>query len=139
MNRLDNLKDLRNLLLMLDAYDTLEVNGEKIGFDMEYEYFSKDYSGHSCGSACCIAGWVNICNPETSELELGEALLTICPDHVSLKEACNVCWGGSRVNPLMWSASPRVAARVIELLEETGEERWDQALEEFRVSISVES
>jgi hypothetical protein len=122
--RLTDLTDLAEFLKTLPANDDPDA---EIGFDMEQSL--PPGSDHPCGSACCIGGWIWLCNPETSDLALEEAVMTLGP--VSEKQAVELCWPSRVYNPA-WEATPQQAARAVEILRDTGCTDWKRAMEEVQ-------
>jgi hypothetical protein len=120
--RLENLTDLANLLRNIDNSEDSEL-----GFDMSVTYIDKEHSSHMCGSACCISGWVQYCNPETRGRSLTEAVLSISPEGTSFDEAYDLCFPRADES---WKATPQQAARAVEILRDTGKCDWKRALEE---------
>jgi hypothetical protein len=121
--KLKNLTDLAKKLKSLK-----NTPSSKLGFDMGVPYVTRDFSNHPCGSACCIGGWVQHLNPETREMSLEEAVMSISPDGVSYKEAERLCYPDSEVSA--WKATPQQAARAVEILRDTGKCDWDRAMTE---------
>lgn len=117
--RLKNLDDLINLFKTLQEQET--ISG--IGFDMDREYITKDSTHKECGSACCIGGWVQACNPETRRLSIEEALHTIAP-HIDKTQTNLVCW--PRETSIFKNAKTEHAIQVLEALRDTGECIWDR-------------
>lgn len=117
--------ELKNLT---DLAERLKSIGEdtKIGFDMLHGYASRDASGHPCGSACCIGGWVQHCNPDTRDLTLIEAVETITPWDIESEEVEDLCYPVDVSSA--WKASPQQAARAVEILRDTGRCDWDRAM-----------
>jgi hypothetical protein len=105
--RLENLTDLANLLRSIDNSEDSEL-----GFDMSVTYIDKEHSSHMCGSACCISGWVQYCNPETRGRSLTEVVLSISPEGTSFDEAYDLCFPRADES---WKATPQQAARAVEI------------------------
>jgi hypothetical protein len=120
--KLKNLTELADLLRGLDNNSTRR----KMGFDMDKEYKHRKTSQHPCGSACCIGGWVQYKNRNTRELELEDAVKTICPPNMSKREIYQLCYppDGSEA----WQATPQQAARAVEILRDTGKCDWEEAM-----------
>ena len=120
--------ELKNLT---DLAERLKSIGEdtEIGFDMLHAYESRDASGHPCGSACCIGGWVQLCNPDTRRMGLASAVQTIAPD-VNYKELDFLCYPTGESDA--WRATPQQAARAVEILRDTGKCDWDRAMAEVK-------
>ena len=127
LERLNNLEDLEALLRKLHEVDT--ING--IGFDMNREYAWRRNTDHPCGSACCIGGWVQACNPETSFREVYEAVLTISPPETHLQQAYLLCYPSSpdELNEgLNYYQAPALwAAYAVKIFRETGKANWPEA------------
>lgn len=124
MKRLNNLTDLADLLRSIDNSETSEM-----GFDMKFSYRQRKDSLHPCGTACCIGGWIQHVNGNEGE-GLVRSLLSICPESTSEHEAAEVCFphGVSCYVSNPYEATPEQAARVIEILRDTGKCDWDEAL-----------
>lgn len=127
---LHNLTDLANVLRSIDNDKPLD--GE--GFDMHNDWLSKKYTEHSCGSACCIGGWVQHHNPETLRGQFGVvgAVATLLPTSV---DEDDIIW--DELNELCfptyleaWDATPQQAARAVEILRDTGKCDWERAMSE---------
>jgi hypothetical protein len=116
--------ELKNLT---DLAEKLKSIGDdaSIGFDMCHSYESRHSTNHFCESACCVAGWVQYCNPNTRTMRLTEAVQTIAP-HVSLNELDLLCFP-LELSPA-WKATPKQAARAVEILRDTGKCDWDEAM-----------
>ena len=121
--RLKNLTELADLLRDLD--NDKPIDG--IGFDMTTDRWDMENSNHPCGSACCIGGWVQLCNPDTRTMRLASAVQTIAPN-VSYEELDYLCYPMD--DSLAWSATPQQAARAVEILRDTGKCDWDRAMQE---------
>ena len=128
--RLNNLTDLADLLRGLSNDEPTDG----IGFDMEYSYLDKEDTSLQCGTACCISGWVQHCNPELRGLDLIATVATLLPEPVKfgdairseLDELCHPSNFGA------WEATPQQAARAVEILRDTGKCDWDRALLEAK-------
>ena len=120
--KLKNLTELADLLRGLNDHSP----HCKMGFDMQYMYDNRHISNHPCGSACCIGGWVQYKNRNTRELELEDAVKTICPPNMSKREIYQLCYppDGSEA----WQATPQQAARAVEILRDTGKCDWEEAM-----------
>ena len=128
--RLNNLTDLANLLRSL-SNDKL-IDG--IGFDMRQSYSDKEDTSLQCGTACCIGGWVQHCNPELRELDLVDTVATLLPEPVNYDEAIyseikELCFPEGSISSA-WYATPQQAARAVEILRDTGKCDWDRAMQE---------
>jgi hypothetical protein len=123
--RLNNLTELADFLRGLDNNSP----SSKMGFDMDKSYENRKNSSHPCGSACCIGGWVQHRNPKTRDLELEDAVKTICPPDMSKSEIYRLCYPGG-VGHQAWKATPQQAARAVEILRDTGKCDWDRAMRE---------
>jgi hypothetical protein len=121
--RLTDLTDLAEFLKTLPANDDPDA---EIGFDMR----RSDPEGgmHPCGSACCIGGWIWLCNPETYPLSLAGAVTTLAP--VKTLEAFKLCYPYE--TPDAWEATPQQAARAVEILRDEGIADWKRAMEEVQ-------
>lgn len=127
--RLNNLTDLANLLRSLDN----DILTDGIGFDMRFSYDDKEDTALECGSACCIAGWVQHCNPELRRYDLTVAVATLLPkslgdDDTLWNELCELCYPEGYEEA--WDATPQQAARAVEILRDTGKCDWDRAMGE---------
>jgi hypothetical protein len=127
--RLNNLTDLANLLRSLDN----DILTDGIGFDMRFSYDDKEDTDLECGSACCIGGWVQHCNPETRSLSLVLAVATLLPHEVRVRretwdELEELCYPEGYEEA--WDATPQQAARAVEILRDTGKCDWDRAMRE---------
>jgi hypothetical protein len=122
---LNNLTDLAELLRSLD-----DTPDRTLGFDMEYEYFHRKLSKHACGSACCIGGWVQACNPETRDLDIEEAVMSLVDYNsaIGIKQANKLCF--PLVDADAWTATAKQAARAVEILRDTGKCDWERAMAE---------
>lgn len=118
--RLKNLTDLAEKLKSIGE-DT------KIGFDMTQSYKSRHFSNHPCGTACCIGGWVQHCNPDTRSMKLTEAVHTIARG-VNFDELDALCFPLNKSSA--WNATPQQAARAVEILRDTGKCDWERAMAE---------
>lgn len=116
--RLKNLDDLIDLFKILQEQETIAG----IGFDMNHEYDYRESSNKECGSACCIGGWVQACNPETQKNTITEALHTLVPD-VSFSEVQKVCWPDNM--SVYHQAKTEHAIQVLEALRDTGKCIWN--------------
>lgn len=131
--RLNNLTDLADLLRGL-SNDKLT---DGIGFDMRCSYSDKEQTSLECGTACCIGGWVQHCNPELARigwLGLIDAVATLLPevlgdDNSFWGELHELCFPENN-NSYAWGATPQQAARVVEILRDTGKCDWDRAMQE---------
>jgi hypothetical protein len=121
--KLKNLTDLANLLRGLDN----DSPRRKMGFDMEYGYKNRCYSSHPCGSACCIGGWVQFLNRNTRELELQDAVATICPPDMSKHQIYRLCYPNTAEDGGYY-ATPQQAAKAVEILRDTGVCNWEEAM-----------
>lgn len=119
--KLKNLTDLANVLRDLGKQ---ELHG-KMGFDMRHSYENRHTSDHPCGSACCIGGWVQHHNPNTRSMGLAHAVQTLAPklSHWEVERLCYPTWSSSA-----WDATPEQAARAVEILRDTGECDWYEAM-----------
>lgn len=115
--RLNNLNDLIELLEEID-----DSQDSDLGFDMQYEYRHSTSTGHPCGSACCIGGWVQVCNPETRALSIENALKTIAPDY-DLETLHQVCYPPS--GSFGWCVTSKQAADVLRDLIDNGKVSWE--------------
>ena len=128
--RLNNLTDLANLLRGLSN----DEPADGIGFDMCYSYLDKEDTSLECGTACCISGWVQHCNPELRGLDLTRTVATLLPealedDDAFWDELHELCFPENN-NSYAWEATPQQAARVVEILRDTGKCDWDRAMQE---------
>jgi hypothetical protein len=116
--------ELKNLTDLAEKLKSIGDDAE-IGFDMHRGYASRHATNHLCGSACCIGGWVQHCNPNTRTMRLAEAVQTIAPD-VAFDELDLLCFPleGSPA----WKATPKQAARAVEIMRDTGKCDWDEAM-----------
>jgi hypothetical protein len=116
--------ELKNLTDLAEKLKSIDKDAE-IGFDMYHGYVSRHRAKHLCGSACCVAGWVQHCNPNTRTMRLAEAMQTIAPD-VDFEELDMLCYPmeGSPA----WKATPQQAARAVEILRDTGKCDWEEAM-----------
>lgn len=121
--KLNNLTDLAEFLKKFDNSNPRR----KLGFDMQWGYSQRHSSGHDCGSACCIGGWVQYHNKGTRKIDVSDAVLSICPEGTSLDNVYNLCYPNDR-DGNGWDATPQQAARAVEILRDTGECDWDRAL-----------
>lgn len=119
---LNNLTDLAELLRSINNEDDAEL-----GFDMSLVYSERKSTDHPCGSACCIGGWVQACNPETREGSIEDAVQTIAPE-ISLEEIERLCFPDEDE---AWIATPEDAARAVEILRDTGKCDWHDAMDDF--------
>lgn len=106
-----NLTDLAEFLKVLPP--------EK--FDME----------SSCGSVCCIGGWVQKVNRAPIEEPLSRSVSKLGP---SIRQASALCYAdtpdGSDIYYPAWGATPKQAARAVEILRDEGIVDWPRAMEE---------
>ena len=123
--KLKNLTELADLLRGLDN----DNPRRKLGFDMYHGYASRHGSNHPCGSACCVGGWVQYCNPDTRTMRLVETVQTIAPD-ADYWEIDKLCYPTEELNA--WRATPQQAARAVEILRDTGKCNWDRAMAEVK-------
>lgn len=107
-----------------------------------------------CGSACCIGGWVQAKRPDLRHLGVTEAVFQLARtelgvgDTLEEEDEANRLWhecdllchptrssdSGVSLNTYdAWEATPRQAARAVELLRDTRQSRWVQAMEEGKV------
>lgn len=128
---LHNLTDLANVLRSIDNDKPLD--GE--GFDMHNDWITRKETEHSCGSACCIGGWVQHHNPETFRDQLGVvgAVATLLPTSVDKgdiiwDELHELCYPYTYLEA--WDATPQQAARAVEILRDTGKCDWERAMSE---------
>ena len=117
--RLNSLDDLIEIFKMLKEEPTLHG----IGFDMDSEFEHREKTSKECGSACCIGGWVQACNPETRNLSISKALQTIAP-YAHSSEVYDVCWPDN--TKAYKNATPEDAIRVLEALRDTGKSIWNE-------------
>jgi hypothetical protein len=118
------LKNLTELADFLRGFDNNSPR-RKMGFEMDKSYEHRKSSQHPCGSACCIAGWVQYKNRNTRGMFLEDAVSTICPPNTSISEIYKLCYP-NQDSP--WSATPQQAARAVEILRDTGECNWEEAM-----------
>jgi hypothetical protein len=120
---------LKNLTELADLLRGLDNNSprRKMGFDMHYSYNDRKASAHFCGSACCIGGWVQYLNKNTRDLELQDAVATICPPDMSKHEIYRLCYPDTAYYDGYY-ATPQQAARAVEILRDTGECDWEEAM-----------
>jgi hypothetical protein len=120
---------LKNLTELADLLRGLDNNSprRKLGFDMQYSYRDRRASAHFCGSACCIGGWVQYLNKNTRDLELQDAVATICPPDMSKDEIYRLCYPDT-AHDAGYDATPQQAARAVEILRDTGECDWEEAM-----------
>lgn len=123
--KLNNLTELAEFLKNFDN----DSPRRKLGFDMQWGYASRQMSGHDCGSACCIGGWVQHHNKSTRKMPVEYAVMSICPEGTSLEEVYNLCYPDDD-NVDGWDATPQQAARAVEILRDTGVCDWERAMEE---------
>jgi hypothetical protein len=71
--------ELKNLTELAEKLKSIGDDAE-VGFDMYHGYASRDATGHPCGSACCIGGWVQCCNPDTRTMSLASAVQALAPN-----------------------------------------------------------
>lgn len=120
---------LKNLTELADLLRGLDNNSprRKLGFDMQYSYRDRKASDHFCGSACCIGGWVQYLNKNTRDLELQDAVATICPPDMSRDEIYRLCYPDTAYDD-GYDATPQQAARAVEILLDTGVCDWEEAM-----------
>jgi hypothetical protein len=116
--------ELKNLTDLAEKLKSIGDDTE-VGFDMCHAYASRHSTNHPCGSACCVAGWVQFCNPNTRTMKLAEAVQTIAPD-VAFDELDLLCFP-LEYSPA-WRATPKQAARAVEILRDTGKCDWNEAM-----------
>lgn len=131
--RLNNLTDLADLLRGLSNDEPTDG----IGFDMRQSYLDKEDTSLECGTACCISGWVQHCNPELRGLDLIATVATLLPEPVVFGDATyseldELCFPNNN-SSYAWGATPQQAARVVEILRDTGKCDWDCAIQEVTV------
>jgi hypothetical protein len=129
--RLNNLTDLANLLRSLSNDELTDGTG----FDMHYSYLDKEDTALECGSACCIGGWVQHCNPETLGYSLESSVATLLPYDVEFYDEMfleieELCYPTADTKGYAWDATPQQAARAVEILRDTGKCDWDRAMRE---------
>ncbi len=132
--RLKNPVDLVNLLYSLPANDDAAA---QMGFDMRVTYRQRHRSRHPCGTAMCIGGWVQMCNPNTRQVTTAFAAYSLffrASSQVTDDAVIRLCQPPSvfklgvwRSHPA-WCATPQQAARAVEYLIATGECDWDRAM-----------
>jgi hypothetical protein len=120
---------LKNLTELADLLRGLDNNSprRKLGFDMQYSYRDRNFSDHFCGSACCIGGWVQYLNKNTRDLELQDAVATICPPDMSKYEIYRLCHPDTAYDN-GYVTTPQQAARAVEILRDTGVCNWGEAM-----------
>lgn len=138
---------LNNLTDLIDLLDNLPPEGiDGIGFDMAFTHPNAEYAernpGSPCGSACCIAGWVKVCNSETWPWSLSDTLMTLAGPHGASYDQCRqICVppeagdptpdGGFRLDDHpFWDATPQQAAKALRILRDEGVVDLDRAMEE---------
>lgn len=130
--KIENLTDLANFLRTIPEAGLPIADdgggGEVIGFDMYLDCETRGDSRHSCGSACCIGGWVGILCPRLEDLDLGRRIFSLSGDAISIVEANRLCYPFGLVSA--WSATPAQAARAVEILRDTGSCDWERAMSE---------
>lgn len=130
--KIENLTDLANFLRTIPKTGLPTADddggGEVIGFDMCLDAGSRSISRHSCGSACCIGGWVGILCPRLEEMSLDYRIVSLSGDTISCGEAYRLCYP-SGFGPA-WDATPAQAARAVEILRDTGRCNWERAMSE---------
>lgn len=58
-------KTLNDVIALMKMVDNDNGPQGKVGFDMKYACPDHGiHSGHPCGTACCIGGWVRLVNEE---------------------------------------------------------------------------
>jgi len=130
MRKPKNLTDLAEIIRNVPTR-----SNSKMSFDMLYDFESSDSTEHSCGSACCIGGWVHYLNEETRSMELENAVQTLQPE-ISLEEFEKLCWpdmDDTDIDGEGYYATPEQGARAIEILRDTGKCDWWRAIQEGRL------
>ena len=120
--------ELKNLTDLAERLKSIDKDAS-VGFDMHHGYASRHGSNHPCGSACCIGGWVQLCNPKTQNMKLAQAVQTIAPD-MNYWELDSLCYPMCESDA--WRATPQQAARAVEILRDTGKCNWDRAMAEVK-------
>lgn len=117
--KIDTIEDLVEFLETMDNSSEVEI-----GFDMSYDADGKDSSHHSCGSACCLGGWVYLANEEkldeTLQFSPNECMRKIFD--INPRDAEALAYPPS--NSPGWEADPHEAARVVRHYIKTGEVDW---------------
>lgn len=123
--RLNNLTDLANLLRNIDNSPESDL-----GFDMSHDHNGRFETEHPCGSACCIGGWIQACNDELRDCNLEDAVQKLQPD-LDLEECYNLCFPYFE-REKAWNATPKQAARAVEILRDTGKCEWEKIMKRAR-------
>ena len=132
--RLNNLNDLEALLRRLHAEPVIEG----IGFDMQRDYDFRKSTKHDCGSACCIGGWIQACNPETQDVTIEDAVLVLAGGG-NIDEAYGLCypseWRNRNNGESFYDAQPLTAAHAVAIFRDEGIANWPEALRRARAEL----
>lgn len=98
----------------------------ELGFDMLNHWEVRRYTYHPCGTACCIGGLVQGCNPELNNMHLHKSVSALTG------------WAGVECDKLCfpdhheaYNATPAQGARAVQIMIETGGIcDWDRAMKE---------
>lgn len=120
---LKNIDDLINLFKRLKEVKIIDG----LAFDMNTEYAHREKSNKTdCGSACCIGGWVQACNPDLREMDMEHALGRLHP-YVSQSVFEELCWPDRYEYYELITAENVVDA--LECIRDTGNFDWDEILD----------
>lgn len=118
----------KNLEELAEYFESMDnSSNSEFGFDMNFEWSSRESSMHPCGSAACIGGTIQMFNHETRGLTLIGAVQSISPG-TSLKQAKKLCFPPT--GHQAWHASPMQACAAILMLDREGVVDWDRVIRE---------
>lgn len=127
IERLKDLTDLETLLRRLHVEPVIDGNG----FDMNRDYDYRAKTLHECGSACCIAGWIQLANKETRHIDDLEDVVLALAGGGDEDQARALCYPSEfRVineGRNFYNASPLVAAHAVAIFRDTGKADWPEA------------
>lgn len=114
---------------IIDVLKKVDNSAEsEMGFDMCHWYSDRTESRHSCGTACCIAGWAQASLGENTNQSSTDAFIEFC----NLQDVpMNV------INKLtiprfdLTELTLPMAIKVLEIFRDTGDVAWQQVYQEL--------
>lgn len=130
MNNLQRITEVKTQDDFIDFFKNMQDDESvDVGFDMTNTEAQLSNTEHTCGSACCIGGWARMSLPykEAQSMSMVTALLRFFP-HVPKQELSRLCFPIDA--PEANIATPKQAARALEILRDTKLCDWALAIEE---------
>lgn len=136
--------DVQKLINVMNQID----NGpySRIGFSMCSWWFTRRQTTHPCGTACCISGWATYQMILDGDLDPDKMpsghevnhLVKYCgiPDAIARSLALPTINYDKPVNRGLSSLTLEMAIRVLEILRDTGEVKWNDVYQEMKGTIA---